>query len=140
MGWKVAWCERTIWMYGSIWVCTLVYKPVRKRLPTLPMWVFALLILPIVIDGGTHFISDFAGIGNGFRDSNAWLAALTGNVLPATFYAGDSLGSFNSWARLITGVLSGIGLVGLTFPHLENTFADVAREIEAKFYRARLEL
>jgi uncharacterized membrane protein len=136
MGWKVAWCERTIWMYGSIWVCPWVYKLVRQRLPTLPRWGLAWLLVPIIIDGGTHFLSDLAGIGNGFRDNNAWLAALTGQVFPAAFYAGDAFGSFNSWARLITGVLAGIGLVGLAFPHLENTFTDVAREIEAKLQQA----
>lgn len=45
------------------------------------------------------FFSDLAGIGQGFRDSNAWLAALSQQSLPAAFYAGDAWGSFNAWMR-----------------------------------------
>ena len=87
----------------------------------------------MVIDGTTHMISDFAGIGLGFRDSNSWLAALTFHGLPATFYAGDALGSFNSWARLISGLFFSLGLVGWLFPRLEASFRDTARQIEVKF-------
>ena len=68
----------------------------------LPWWGFVLLLLPMAFDGGTHFISDIiGGIGGGFRYSNLWLAVLTGNVFPATFYVGDALGSFNSWMRFV---------------------------------------
>jgi hypothetical protein len=38
-----------------------------------------------------------------------------------TFYAGDALGSFNSWMRLITGLLGGLGIAWFAFPHLEAT-------------------
>ena len=58
-------------------------------------------------------LSNFAGIGQGFRDSNQWLAVLTNHLLPITFYAGDALGSFNSWARFVTGILAGLGIVWL---------------------------
>ncbi|MHA1937336.1 MAG: hypothetical protein ACW97O_03915, partial [Candidatus Thorarchaeota archaeon] len=57
-----------------------------------------------------------AGIGEGFRYTNEWLAQLTGSIFPTTFYAGNALGSFNSWMRLITGTLFGIGVVWLGFP------------------------
>jgi len=92
------------------------------------------------VDGGTHLISDLAGIGQGFRDSNAWLASLTNNAFPATFYAGDAFGSFNSWMRLITGALFGLGAVWLAYPYVESAFADAARQIEDKFQRAGLTL
>jgi len=81
-----------------------------------------------------------AGIGNGFRDSNAWLAALTGNMFPTTFYSGDGLDSFNSWMRLLTGILFGIGVVWLAYPYLNDAFADIAAEIENKFKRKGLSL
>ena len=138
MGWKVAWSDRMVSMYAGLFFAGLLYWPLRKRLKPLPLWGFALLILPMAIDGGTHFISDLAGIGQGFRDSNAWLAALTRNAFPATFYAGDVLGSFNSWMRLITGILFSIGIVWLAYPYLESAFADLTREIEAKLSRAGL--
>ena len=78
----------------------------------------------MVIDGGTHFISDFAGLGHGFRDTNAWLAALTAHIFPAAFYAGDQLGSSNSWMRLVTGLVFGLGVAGFMLPYLRDAIAD----------------
>lgn len=80
-------------------------------------------------------VSDLAGIGNGFRDSNAWLVTLTGNALPAWFYAGDGLGSFNSWMRLLTGVLLGVGVVWFVYPHFEQFMRDEAERVAAKLRR-----
>ena len=124
MGWKVAWSDRMVAMYTSIPLLALVCYPFRRRIKPLPLWGFALLLLPLALDGGTHMLSDLAGIGPGFRDSNAWLATLTGRVFPASFYAGDALGSFNSWTRLTSGVLFGIGIVWLAIPHLMDLFRD----------------
>jgi hypothetical protein len=72
----------------------------------------------MMVDGGTHAISDLAGIGLGFRDTNQWLVALTNNALPVSFYAGDALGSFNSWARFISGLLAGLSITWLLFPYI----------------------
>ncbi len=63
-------------------------------------------------------ISDFAGIGQGFRDNNLWLASLTNYSLPSAFYAGDALGSFNSWMRLLTGLLAGVAIGWFVFPYM----------------------
>ena len=75
----------------------------------------------MALDGGTHLISDLSGIGGGFGATNEWLGALTGYRLSASFYAGDVLGSFNSWMRLLTGVLFGLAVVGLAYPEIERT-------------------
>jgi len=119
MGWKVAWSERMVAMYAATFVFGLLFALVRQRLRPIPVWLFLLLLLPMALDGGTHLVSDFSGVGQGFRETNAWLAELTGNRLPASFYAGDALGSFNSWLRLLTGGLFGLGLVGFLYPRLE---------------------
>ncbi len=116
MGWKIAWSDRMISFYTSIWLFAVIWLPFRRKGKPLSWWVFGLLLLPIVLDGGTHAISDLAGIGRGFRDSNLWLANLTQNTLPAWFYAGDALGSFNSWMRNLTGVIAGFAVVWLAFP------------------------
>jgi uncharacterized membrane protein len=121
-GWKVAWSDRMISFYNSIWVFALLWYPNRHRIKTLPWWGFVLLLFPMALDGGTHFLSDFAGIGQGFRYTNQWLAMLTNNAFPGTFYLGDALGSFNSWMRIITGLLAGLGIVWFTFPYLEAAF------------------
>jgi uncharacterized membrane protein len=118
MGWKVAWSDRMISFYTSVWLFALAWWPLRRKVRPLSWWGFALLLVPIALDGGTHMISDFAGIGQGFRDTNQWLVALTNNAFPATFYAGDALGSFNSIMRLITGLLAGLGIAWLAFPFI----------------------
>ena len=141
MGWKVAWSDRMVYMYTTILLWGVLFWLVRKRLKPLPWWGLVLLLLPMVIDGSTHMISDFtAGIGLGFRDSNTWLATLTNNAFPATFYTGDALGSFNSWARLITGLLFSLGIVWALYPRLHSGFTSTASQIEEKLHKAGLEI
>ena len=123
MGWKMAWSDRMISFYTSNWLFALLWFPLRRKIKPLVPWGFVLLLLPIIVDGGTHAISDLAGIGNGFRDTNIWLAALTSYSLPTTFYAGDALGSFNSIMRFATGLLAGLGISWITLPYLFQTYA-----------------
>jgi len=124
MGWKVAWSDRMISFYSGVWLFALAWYPFRRRIKNLPLWGLILFLLPMAVDGGTHFISDLAGIGLGFRDSNLWLANLTHFAFSANFYAGDALGSFNSWMRIITGLLAGLGLVWFAFPYLDTAFSE----------------
>ena len=131
IGWKVAWSDRMVSMYTSILLGGLLYGLVRKKMKPLSIWMFAILLLPMVIDGGTHMISDLAGIGQGFRDTNVWLQILTDNAFPTTFYQGDALGSFNSWMRLISGIFFGMALVGFAFPYINNAFTDIVHRSEA---------
>jgi uncharacterized membrane protein len=123
MGWKIAWSDRMISFYTSIWIFALAWSPFRRKVKPLSLLGFAFLLLPIALDGGTHMLSDLAGIGQGFRDSNQWLTSLTNYSLPISFYAGDAFGSFNSLMRLITGLLAGLGVVWLAFPSLEESLA-----------------
>jgi uncharacterized membrane protein len=118
MGWKVAWSDRMVSFYTSVWLFAVLWFPFRRRMKPLPWWGLVLLLLPMVLDGGTHMISDLAGIGQGFRDTNSWLAALTIHAFPASFYTGDALGSFNSLMRFFTGLLAGLALGWLVFPIL----------------------
>ena len=118
MGWKIAWSDRMISFYTSVWLFALAWWPLRRKVKPLSWWGCALLLLPIVLDGSTHAISDFAGIGQGFRDANQWLVILTNNVLSPSFYKGDALGSFNSIMRLISGLLAGLAIVWLAFPYI----------------------
>lgn len=136
MGWKVAWSDRMFGMYTSIWLGSLLYGLVWRRLKSISIWVFALFALPMVIDGGTHMVSDFAGIGYGFRDTNIGLQVLTRSMFSRSFYAGDAFGSFNSWARLITGMLFGLALVWFAYPYINESFNDTAPRIEATLVKA----
>jgi uncharacterized membrane protein len=139
MGWKVAWSDRMVSMYTSILLFTWLWYPFRKRIRLLPWWGFVLFLIPMGLDGVTHMISDFWGIGQGFRNSNTWLVTSTNNTLPVTFYAGDMLGSFNSWMRWISGILFGLGIVWFGFPYLDEFFMNTAATIKAKFQRAELD-
>jgi uncharacterized membrane protein len=147
MGWKVAWSDRMISLYTSVWLFAVTWVPFRRKSRPLPWWGLALLLLPIAVDGGTHMISDFAGIGQGFRDTNVWLALLTNNNFSRTFYAGDALGSFNSLMRLVTGLLAGLGIGWLVFPYVfqtqvynqqlnEKSYAQVIEQIKNQNTRA----
>ncbi len=138
-GWKVAYSDRMVSMYSAFWLASIAFAFVRHRLRPLSLWGYALMILPMAIDGTSHFISDLSGIEQGFRATNDWLVQLTGGAFPATFYAGDALGSFNSWLRLITGALFGIASVWLAFPYAEAAFFEVREELEAKFARSHAE-
>jgi uncharacterized membrane protein len=122
MGWKVAWSDRMVSMFTSIFLFGLLWWPARRKLRPLPWWGLILFLLPMALDGTSHLISDLFGIGQGFRDSNTWLAILTNNSFTPGFYAGDAWGSFNSMMRLLTGILFGAGVVWFGFPYLDQTF------------------
>jgi uncharacterized membrane protein len=132
LGYKVAWSDRMVSLYGGILLGGLIFALVRRRVGR-PRWrVLALMTVPIVLDGVTHMIADVPGVGQGFRYDNAWLATLTANALPTGFYAGNALGSFNSWMRLISGLLFGLAVVWLVYPSLEIYFRDIRRTLEPR--------
>jgi uncharacterized membrane protein len=123
MGWKLAWSDRMVSFYGGWLLFGLVYGIVRRCRPAWRglRWQTAVLMLtPMTVDGITHLISDMWGVGQGFRDSNAWLAALIGHLAPVAFYNGDAWGSFNSLARLITGLLAAAGFMLWLLPSLDR--------------------
>lgn len=139
MGWKVAWSDRMVYMYTSILVICGIWWLLRRKIKQLPWWGFLILLLPMAIDGTSHMISDFAGIGMGFRDSNTWLASLTNNAFSSEFYSGDAFGSFNSWMRLLTGVLFGLGIVWFGFPYLDKSFSKLEEYLSIKRNRSQLD-
>lgn len=132
MGWKVAWSDRMVSMYISIWLFGILWWPARKRIKRINWWVFVLFLLPMAIDGFSHLVSDLFGIGQGFRDSNNWLTILTNNSFSRSFYTGDAWGSFNSMMRLLTGILFGIGIVWFGYPYLDTAFSPKAGNLESK--------
>ena len=140
MGWKVAWSDRMVYMYTSILVFGGKWWILHRKVKPLPWWGFIILLLPMAFDGTSHLISDFAGIGSGFRDNNTWLVSLTMNAFSAKFYVGDAFGSFNSWIRLLTGVLFGLGIVWFGFPYLDRSFSDLAKYLGNKRHRSQLDL
>ena len=68
MGWKVAWSDRMVSFYTSIWLLALAWVPFRRRIKPLAWWGLALLLMPMILDGATHAVSDLSGLGRGFRE------------------------------------------------------------------------
>jgi uncharacterized membrane protein len=120
LGWKVAWSDRMISVYGGVWLFGVLWRVARVRVKAISIWAMVGLALPLALDGVTHFISDLGGLSAGFRYTNDWLALITANAFPASFYLGDSLGSFNSLMRWITGLLFSLGLVWWAFPYIDG--------------------
>ncbi|MAT96257.1 MAG: hypothetical protein CL608_03865 [Anaerolineaceae bacterium] len=141
VGWKVAWSDRMVYMYTSPLLFGLAFWPLRRHLKPLSLWAFLLFLLPMAVDGTTHIISElFGGIGGGFRYTNGWLAALTNHAFPATFYVGDSFGSFNAWMRLLSGLFFGLGTVWFAYPRFHLAFNETANKISLKFQNAKIRL
>ncbi len=138
-GWKMAWSDRLVAMFGSWWISAMVYGllSLRRKPNAIPLWLALLLIAPLVLDGITHTVSDAETLFAGFRYENSWLASLTRNAFSQEFYAGDALGSFNSWVRILSGILFGIGFVGYTFPHVDRYFSRNADILAQKLQQWR---
>jgi uncharacterized membrane protein len=135
LGWKVAWSDRMVSMYTSVLLFGLLWWPFRYSIKSLRWWWLILFLLPMGIDGTTHMISDLWGLGEGFRYNNGWLAELTNDAFPLSFYVGNAVGSFNSWMRLLTGVLFGWGIVWFAFPYMRDHFDEQIRQAEMQVFR-----
>jgi uncharacterized membrane protein len=127
MGWKVAWSDRMVSMYTSIWIFGLLWPRLRLWLKPLSVWGLLIFMAPMAVDGVSHLLSDLsAPMGVGFRSTNDWLVSLTASTFSPAFYAGDAWGSFNAWMRLISGTLFGAGVVWFGFPYLHQVFQETA--------------
>ena len=124
LGWKVAWSDRMVAMYTSIFLFGLLYALLRQRgvaIKGITWWLFIIFIVPMGLDGTTHLINDALRLD--FRQTNQWAVMLTGGLLPANFSAGDMFGSLNSLLRLVSGVLFGFGVVAFVWPLLDREFS-----------------
>ncbi len=72
VGYKMAFCERDLALYGSLLVGGLLFALVRKRVCPLPWKVYLLFLLPIALDGGTQLVR--------LRESSWTLRLVTGVI------------------------------------------------------------
>ena len=72
LGHQLGMCARNISIYGSMFVGALIFQLSKKRLPGIPWWFWALLLLPIAWDGLTQMF--------GLRESTWELRVLTGTL------------------------------------------------------------
>ena len=75
-GYKVAICERDTAIYGAILLNGLLFGALRPtlrrrgKMPKMPLWLFALFVLPAAVDGLTQLF--------GLRESSWYLRLMTG--------------------------------------------------------------
>src|SRR5262245_54969163 len=62
-GYQVAYCHRCTALYTSILAAGLLFSAVRRRINPASLRIAGLLLLPMLLDGGTHLIDDVLGIG-----------------------------------------------------------------------------
>jgi uncharacterized membrane protein len=109
MGYKVAFCQRDIAIYGALLLGGLAYAFLRRRgLRAMPFWLFVLGgVLPMALDGGSQFVS---------------------LILP-WFPARESVWQL----RLLTGALFGFSISWLAYPYIQDGM-DETGEILAMRY------
>jgi uncharacterized membrane protein len=76
IGYKTAFCQRDVAIYGAILLAGLVFGLVRRQLKPLPIWAFVLSLVPMGIDGTTQLF--------GLRESTWQLRVITGALFGLT--------------------------------------------------------
>src|SRR5579863_2362730 len=71
-GHQLGLCARNLSIYGSMFIGSLIFTLSKKRLPGIPWWVWAILILPMAWDGITQMF--------GLRESTWELRVVTGTL------------------------------------------------------------
>ncbi|MBP7691731.1 MAG: DUF2085 domain-containing protein [Anaerolineales bacterium] len=119
LGYKVAFCERDVAIYGGLLLAGLIYSlpGVRGRLPPLPWWGWVLLgLVPVGLDGFSQLFSQYPyNLLPGF------------NLLPAR--------ESTPVLRSLTGALFGLANVWLAYPYVEESMREVRQNLEAKLAR-----
>lgn len=72
IGYKMAFCQRDLALYGSLLVGGLIFALTRRWLRPLPWKVYILFLLPMALDGGTQLIR--------LRESTWALRLITGTL------------------------------------------------------------
>ncbi|HEX9987906.1 MAG TPA: DUF2085 domain-containing protein [Chloroflexia bacterium] len=119
-GYQVAFCYRNTALYLGIAFFGVLFGLARDhdvawlrwlKRPA-PWYVFVLLLLPMIIDGGSHML--------GLRDTMPDMVEPTFN----SFYIGSQIWSLNWWLRVLTGATAALGAVWFAFPRMERAMLE----------------
>ncbi len=110
VGYKVAFCERDIAIYGSMFLFTLVFILSGRRIKSLPWYIWiAIGLIPIGIDG----VSQLPGLATSLP---SWLPVRESTPM----------------LRTITGTLFGITTAWYLFPLIEESMRETAMILTEK--------
>ncbi len=110
LGYKVALCERDIFIYIAILTGAILYSrpAIRRRLRPLPLWLYVIIGLgPIGLDGFSQLL--------GYPPFEFWPAR-------------ETMPEF----RVITGAIFGLMTAWLGLPYIDASLQETKYEIEAK--------
>jgi uncharacterized membrane protein len=115
LGYKMAFCQRCLSIYGAIFLFGLVYGLLRRYwdVRPLPWWAYLLLgLVPMGLDGGYQLLSYILPV-----------------ILP-----GISLQPYETTPlmRLITGTMFGWATVWLAYPYVHESMEDVRVSLEQR--------
>jgi len=114
VGYKVAFCQRCVAIYGAIFLSGLLYALGRRRVRPLPWWAYiGLGILPMILDGGYQFLS------------YAFPMLLPG--FPIAPY------ETTPFMRTLTGALFGLATVWLAYPLIQETMDEFREKLHQRF-------
>ena len=113
LGYKVAFCERDIAIYGGMLLFGIIFAVSGRKIKPLPWYFWILLgIIPIGLDGG----SQLPGLVKGFLP--AWLPIVERESTP--------------FLRTLTGGLFGISTAWYLYPLIEETMQETRRVLARK--------
>lgn len=111
VGYKVALCERDLAIYASILVFGLIFGLTRRKLRTLPWYIWILFgMVPIALDGFSQLLSQPPFGFFTFRESTPFF-------------------------RVLTGFLFGFTTAWFGYPMVEQTMAETRQMMQAKWNR-----
>jgi uncharacterized membrane protein len=116
VGYKVAFCERDVAIYGGILFFGVLFTLTGRRLPSLPWYFWILLgILPIALDGVSQLLSQPPLNLWAYRESTPFL-------------------------RTLTGFLFGFSTAWFGYPQVEEAMRDTRKILTVKFSRIKQKL
>lgn len=116
LGYKVAFCQRDVAIYGAIFLFGIVYGLLRRRwdVRPLPWWAYILIgLVPMGLDGGYQLLSYVLPL-----------------ILPSA-----ALEPYETTPlmRVITGTLFGGATVWLAYPYVQASMDDVQSSLKQRF-------
>ncbi len=157
LGEQVAFCQRDIAIYGSIFLGGLIYGLVRDRLKPLPLRGYVFFLAPIAVDGGMQMTSTILevvpitllwaiglialGIVSAIlynRRYLTWHSYLFFAFGPLSLLYLQFFGPhLSNWVlRSITGSIFGLGTIWFAYPYVEESFQEIYEELRHKLARA----